>query len=81
MGEPMRGVSPCAGCIESDGDCSECKENALDLKGSDLASQLATANRALSDVNIEIARQEKLKLVWQKIAGSLEFQIYGRICP
>lgn len=76
-------VSQCAGCKESDGDCSVCQENttANAAHRSDLYAQLATANRALNDVNVEIVRQEKLKRTWQKICGSLEYQIYGRIMP
>jgi len=77
-------VSPCAGCTESEGDCPVCKENTTamaDAHRSDLDAQLATAHRALNDVDVEIARQERLKKTWQKICGSLEYQIYGRILP
>ena len=52
-----------------------------DASRTDLEHQYETAKRAIADCDADIARSTKMRDVWIRIKGALEYQMHGRILP
>ena len=74
-------IPKCAGCQESEGDCPACKENKDASGKEDNLQMLATAQRAIDDLDAEIKKLVGLRDTWVKICGKIEGELYGRILP
>ena len=52
-----------------------------DLPESVKREMIETTKRAISDLDIEIAKLNGSRDVWMKIIGKIEGELYGRIMP